>query len=120
MGVCDRQALMQNCVKNMHDPGMGIAACAHSSPCPPQGQGTSHGVLVNHAGVRGKTDSLQAEGGHSEGDAGSELGEEDVERVEDGFMAFTVGVGQSEVIYHIGQHGPGLQTETNTHTCSFK
>lgn len=58
-------------------------------------------------------DLLQAERGHSQGDASSELGEKHVEGVEDGFMAFTVGVGQSEVIHHIWQHRP----ELHTHTC---
>ena len=55
-------------------------------------------------------DLLQAEGGHSQGDASSKLGEEDVEGVEDGFMAFRVGIGQSEVIHHIWQHRPGFHT----------
>lgn len=55
-------------------------------------------------------DLLQAEGGHSQGDASSELGEKHVEGVEDCFMAFRVGVGQSEVIHHIWQHGPELHT----------
>lgn len=58
-------------------------------------------------------DSLQAERGHSQGDAGGELGEEHIEGVEDGLVAFRVGVGQSEVIHHIWQHGPGM------HTCVF-
>lgn len=58
-------------------------------------------------------DLLQAERGHSQGDASSKLGEKHVEGVEDGFMAFRVGVGQSEVIHHIWQHRP----ELHTHTC---
>lgn len=57
-------------------------------------------------------DLLQAEGGHSQGDASCKFGEEDVEGVEDGFVAFGVGVGQSEVIHHIWQHRPGLNTRT--------
>lgn len=64
-------------------------------------------------------DLLQAEGGHSQGDASSKLGEKHVEGVEDCFMAFRVGVGQSEVIHHIWQHRPELHThmhaELNTH-----
>lgn len=60
-------------------------------------------------------DLLQAEGGHPQGDAWSKLGEKHVERVEDGFMAFRVGVGQSEVIHHIWQHGPGGQKHTRTY-----
>lgn len=55
-------------------------------------------------------DLLQAESGHSQGDPSSKLGEKHVERVEDGFMAFRVGVGQSEVIHHIWQHRPELHT----------
>ena len=61
-------------------------------------------------------DSLQAEGGHPQGDACSKLSEEHVEGVEDGFMAFTVGVSQSEVIHHIWQHRP----ELHTHTCKVE
>lgn len=55
-------------------------------------------------------DLLQAERGHSQRDAGGKLGEKHVERVEDGFVAFGVGVGQSEVVHHIWQHGPELHT----------
>lgn len=57
-------------------------------------------------------DLLQAERGHSQGDARCKLGEEHVEGVEDGFMAFGEGVGQSEVIHHIWQHRPGSCTHT--------
>lgn len=54
-------------------------------------------------------DLLQAEGGHSQGDPRGKFGEEDIEGVKDGFVAFTVGVGQPEVIHHIWQHRPGLK-----------
>lgn len=59
-------------------------------------------------------DLLQAERGHSQGDASCKLGEKHVEGVEDGFMAFGEGVGQSEVIHHIWQHRPGSRTHTHT------
>lgn len=64
----------------------------------------------------GDADLLQTEGGHSQGDASSELGEKHVERVEDGFMTFRVGIGQSEVIHHIWQHRP----EWHTHSLRVK
>lgn len=57
-------------------------------------------------------DLLQAERGHPQGDARCKLGEEHVEGVEDGFMAFGEGVGESEVIHHIWQHRPGSHTHT--------
>lgn len=60
--------------------------------------------------VDGDKNSLQAECGHSQGDPRSKLGEEDVERVKDGFVTFGERVGQPEVVDHIWQHGPGLHT----------
>lgn len=57
-------------------------------------------------GANAMEDLLQTEGGNSQGDPSGELGEKHVEGVEDGFVAFGVGVGQPEVIHHIWQHGP--------------
>lgn len=64
-------------------------------------------------------DLLEAERGHSQGDARSELGEKHVERVEDGFVAFRVGVGQSEVVHHVWQHGPASHTYTYRVECLY-
>lgn len=61
----------------------------------------------------GDADLLQTQGGHSQGDTSGKLGEKHVEGVEDGLVAFGVGVGQSEVVHHIWQHRP----EQHTHTC---
>lgn len=49
---------------------------------------------------------LQTEGGNAQRDPRGELGEEDIERVEDGFVAAGFGVLQFEIVHHIWQHGP--------------